>query len=151
LRAPSFALFATERRGSASSVDKPWGEASFVASAATLVAGDQYSLLKTILIPGDYNWDYLTADSKGRRLYVSHDKEVVVIDLDSAAIAGKIPDSNVRGIAVVKELGRGFISATDPGSITIFDLKTLAVVGTVTVGKTPMRFSTTVDETRVDD
>jgi DNA-binding beta-propeller fold protein YncE len=111
--------------------------ASFVASATTLVAAGGYHLLKTIPIPGDYGWDYLTAESEGRRLYVSHDKEVVVIDLDSGAIVGKVPGSDVHGIAVVRELGRGFISATDPGSVTIFDLKTLAVVGKVTVGEDP--------------
>ncbi len=94
-------------------------------------------LLKTIPIPGDYGWDYLTADSEGRRLYVSHDKEVVVIDLDSGAIIGKVHGSDVHGIAVVRDLGRGFISANDPGSVTIFDLKTLAVIGKVTVGDDP--------------
>ena len=111
--------------------------ASFVVSATTLLAAGGYHLLKTIPIPGDYGWDYLTADSEGRRLYVSHDKEVVVIDLDSEAIIGKVPGSDVHGIAVVKELGRGFVSATDPGSVTIFDLKTLAVIGKVTVGEDP--------------
>jgi hypothetical protein len=60
-------------------------------------------------------WDYLTADTEGRRLYVSHDREVVVLDLNSEAIIGKIPGSDVHGIAVVRDLGRGFISATDPG------------------------------------
>ena len=92
--------------------------ASFVVSATTLVAAGGYHLLKTIPIPGDYGWDYLTADTEGRRLYVSHDKEVVVIDLDSGAIIGKVPGSDVHGIAVVREFGRGFISATDPGSVT---------------------------------
>jgi len=111
--------------------------ASLVVSAATLVGAGAYHLLKTIPIPGDYGWDYLTADSDGRRLYVSHDKEVVVIDLDSGAIMGKVPGSDVHGIAVVKELGRGFISATDPGSVTIFDVKTLAVIGKVMVGEDP--------------
>ncbi len=109
----------------------------FVACAATLLAAGSYHLLKKIPIPGDYGWDYLTADSDARRLYVSHDKEVVVIDLDSGAIVGKIPGSDVHGIAVVKELGRGFISATDPGSVTIFDLKTLAVIGKTAVGEDP--------------
>jgi DNA-binding beta-propeller fold protein YncE len=61
----------------------------------------------------------------------------VVLDLDSGAIVGKIPGSDVHGIALVKELGRGFISATDPGSVTVFDLKTLAVIGKVPVGKDP--------------
>ena len=78
-----------------------------------------------------------TADSDARRLYVSHDREVVVLDLDSGAIIGKIPGSDVHGIAVAKEFGRGFISASDPGSVTIFDLKTLAVIGKVTVGADP--------------
>jgi hypothetical protein len=32
-------------------------------------------LIKKIPVPGDYGWDYLTADSESRRLYVSHDKE----------------------------------------------------------------------------
>src|SRR6266852_4490002 len=109
----------------------------FAVLATTLVAAGGYHLLKTIPIPGDYGWDYLTADSEGRRLYVSHDKEVVVIDLDSEAIVGKVPGSDVHGIAVVRELGRGFISASDPGSVTIFDLKTLAVIGKVTVGADP--------------
>jgi len=104
---------------------------------ATLGAAGGYHLLKTISIPGDYGWDYLTADSDGRRLYVSHDKEVVVIDLDSGAIIGKVPGDDVHGIAVVKELGRGYISATDPGSVTVFDLKTFAVLGKVTVGGDP--------------
>ena len=111
--------------------------ASLVVSVATLVGAGAYHLLKTIPIPGDYGWDYLTADSEGRRLYVSHDQEVVVIDLDSGVIIGKVPGSDVHGIAVVKELGRGFISATDPGSVTIFDLKTLAVIGKIMVGEDP--------------
>jgi len=111
--------------------------ALFLTLAATLGGAGSYHLLKTIPIPGDYGWDYLTADSEARRLYISHDKEVVVLDLDSGAIIGKIPGSDVHGIAVVKTLGRGFISATDPGSVTVFDLKTLAVIAKVPVGEDP--------------
>jgi DNA-binding beta-propeller fold protein YncE len=109
----------------------------FLILLATLSAAGGYHLLKIIPIPGDYGWDYLTADSEARRLYVSHDKEAVVLDLDSGAIIGKIPGSDVHGIAVVREFGRGFISATDPGSVTVFDLKTLAVITKVAVGEDP--------------
>lgn len=109
--------------------------------ATTLAAAGGRHLIKKIPVPGDYGWDYLTADTEGRRLYVSHDKEVVVMDLDSYAILGKIPGSDVHGIAVVRDLGRGFISATDPGSVTIFDLKTLAVIGKVPVGEDPNAIS----------
>lgn len=109
-----------------------------IAGASTMLAAPSgRHVIKKISISGDYGWDYLTADSEGRRLYVSHDREVVVVDLDSDAIIGKIPGSHVHGIAVVHELGRGFISASDPGSVTIFDLKTLAVVGKVRVGDDP--------------
>ena len=108
-----------------------------IALAAGLFAAGGRHFIKKLPIPGDYGWDYLTADTEGRRLYVSHDKEVVVLDLDSGAIVGKVPGSDVHGIAVVRDLGRGFISATDPGSVTIFDLKTLAVMGKVTVGDDP--------------
>ena len=108
-----------------------------IVAAAILTAAGGRHVIKKISIPGDYGWDYLTADTEGRRLYVSHDKEVVVINLDTEAIVGKVPGSDVHGIAVVHELGRGFISASDPGSVTIFDLKTLAVIGKVTVGGDP--------------
>src|SRR5579862_8250656 len=109
---------------------------SLLLSTLVFAAGGRH-LINTISIPGDYGWDYLTADTEGRRLYVSHDKEVVVLDLDSEKIVGKVPGSDVHGIAVVRELGRGFISASDPGSVTIFDLKTLAVIGQMTVGADP--------------
>ena len=110
----------------------------FVVAAVTVQAATAgRHVIKKISIPGDYGWDYLTADTEGRRLYVSHDKEVVVIDLDSEAIIGKVPGSDVHGIAVDHELGRGFISASDPGSVTIFDLNTLAVIDKVTVGGDP--------------
>ena len=102
-----------------------------------LAAAGGYHVIKRIPIPGDYGWDYLTVDSDARRLYVSHDREVVVLDLDSGAIVGKIPGSDVHGIAIVKDLGRGYISASDPGSVTIFDLKTLAVIDKVPVGDDP--------------
>jgi DNA-binding beta-propeller fold protein YncE len=104
---------------------------------AWLGAADGYRLLKKIPIPGDYGWDYLTSDSETRRLYVSHDREVVVLDLDSGAIIGKIPGEEVHGIAIARDLGRGFISCSDPGSVIIFDLKTLAVLDKVTVGGDP--------------
>ena len=109
----------------------------FVALATAMLAADDYRLIKRIPIPGDYGWDYLTADTEGRRLYVSHDREVVVLDLDSNAVIGKIPGKSVHGIAIAREFGRGFISCSDPGSVVIFDLKTLAVVDRVPVGADP--------------
>jgi hypothetical protein len=102
-----------------------------------LSAADPYHLIKTLPIPGDYGWDYLTADTEGRRLYVSHDREVVVLDLDRMNVLGRIPGKDVHGIAIARGVGRGFISASDPGSVTIFDLQTLAIIDKVVVGEDP--------------
>ncbi len=109
----------------------------FALLPAWLGAQGGYHAIKKIPIPGDYGWDYLTADSEGRRLYVSHDREVVVLDLDSLQIVGKIPGQDVHGIAIARDLGRGYISCSDPGSVVIFDLKTLAVFDRVPVGADP--------------
>ncbi|HVZ22576.1 MAG TPA: YncE family protein [Vicinamibacterales bacterium] len=103
-----------------------------------LGAADGYRVLQRIPIPGDTGWDYITADTGGRRLYVPHGIEVVVLDLDSGATVGTIEGlRGVHGVAVASDVRRGFISATDPGSVTIFDLKTLAVIQKVRVGDDP--------------
>ena len=102
------------------------------------IAADTYHVIKRIPIPGDSGWDYITADTDGRRLYVPHGTEVVVLDLDSGVIVGKIPDQRgVHGVAIAREFGHGFISATDPGSVTMFDLKTLAIMDKLRVGDDP--------------
>ena len=106
--------------------------------ASALAAAGSYHLIKRIPIPGDAGWDYITADTEGRRLYVPHGTEVVVINLDSGAIVGRITgQEDVHGVALAPELGHGFISASDPGSVTMFDLKTLAVLHKERVGDDP--------------
>jgi hypothetical protein len=102
-----------------------------------LPGAGEYRLIKKIPIPGDYGWDYLTADSEGRRLYFSHDRDVVVLDLDSGAIIGKIPGKSVHGITIARNLGRGFISSSGPRLSSHLDLKTLAVISEVEVGADP--------------
>jgi DNA-binding beta-propeller fold protein YncE len=106
--------------------------------AIAIAAAGQYHLIKKIPIPGDGGWDYVAADSEARRLYVSHNTEIVVVDLDTGAIVGKIvggPD--MHGAAIASEFGRGFISESNPGSVVIFDLKSLAKIGEVRVGDDP--------------
>ena len=97
-----------------------------------------YHLLKKIPLPGDGGWDYVAADSTARRLYVSHDTEIAVLDLDSGAVVGRITGGpDMHGAAFAPEFGHGFISVTNPGSVVIFDLKTLAKLGEVRVGDDP--------------
>jgi DNA-binding beta-propeller fold protein YncE len=111
--------------------------AAFLAAAPMLAAAG-YHVIQRISIPGESGWDYITADSDARRLYVPHGTEVVVLDLDSGKIVGKIADlKGVHGVALAREFGHGFISATDPGSVTMFDLRTLAVLNKERVGDDP--------------
>src|ERR1700730_1249018 len=97
-----------------------------------------YELTKKIEVPGQGSWDYLTVDEAARRLYVSHGTQVEVLDVDSGAIVGKIPNTlGVHGIALVPELGRGFVSDGQTSNVTIFNLKTLETIGHVPTGKKP--------------
>jgi len=83
---------------------------------------ESYHVIKKIPIPGQGGFDYLTIDGGARRLYVSHGTQVEVLDVDSGAIVGKIPNTmGVHGIAIAPELGRGFVSNGQTATVTIFD------------------------------
>src|SRR5216684_6628464 len=97
-----------------------------------------YSVIKKIPIAGTGSWDYLTVDEAARRLYVSHGTQVEVLDIDSLAVVGTIPNTpGVHGIAIAPESGRGFVSNGKASTVTIFDLKTLKRIAEVTTGKKP--------------
>jgi DNA-binding beta-propeller fold protein YncE len=94
-----------------------------------------YHLVKTLPIGGAGRWDYDIVDSEARRVYVSHSTHVVVLDADSGAQVGDIPNTlGVHGIALAPDLGRGFTSNGKANTITIFDLKTLKPISTVKAG-----------------
>src|SRR6266478_2588981 len=77
---------------------------------------------------GKEYWDYITFDPSAQRLYISHNTEVKVLDADSGAVVGSIPDlKRVHGIALVPQLGRAFISDGGADEAVVFDPKTLNV------------------------
>jgi DNA-binding beta-propeller fold protein YncE len=97
-----------------------------------------YSVLKKIPIAGQGGFDYLTVDEAARRLYVSHETQVEVLDIDSLTLVGSITKTpGVHGIAIAPELGRGFVSNGQASTVTIFDLKTLKPIADVPTGKKP--------------
>jgi YVTN family beta-propeller protein len=97
-----------------------------------------WKILKEVKIGGEGNWDYLTMDSAARRLYVSHNTHVVVVDPDAAKVVGDIPDTpGVHGIALAPELNKGFVSNGRGNNVTIFDMKTLKMIGQVATGMNP--------------
>jgi hypothetical protein len=107
-------------------------------SRVSAAGSSGYHLVKTISVPGDDGWDYLAVDTDGRRVYISHGTHVVVMNADTYAIEGDIPDTpGVHGIAIASDLGRGFISSGRANTATIFDLKTLKTIGTVKTDANP--------------
>jgi DNA-binding beta-propeller fold protein YncE len=104
-----------------------------------LAGSSGYQVVKTIPIGGDGRWDYDLVDSAARRVYVSHQTHVVVLDADSHAVVGDIPNTlGVHGIALATDLGRGFTSNGRANTITIFDLKTLKPIRTIkSTGQNP--------------
>ncbi len=108
------------------------------AATALAAAAPGYKVINTYKVGGDGGWDYLTADSSARRLYISRATHVIVLDLDSGKTVGDIADTpGVHGIALAPELGRGFVSNGREGTVSIFDMKTLATSSKVKVGDNP--------------
>ena len=107
--------------------------------AASGAAGAKgYKVTGKIPVAGEGGWDYLVVDEAARRLYLSHSTHVVVFDVDSHAVAGDIADTQgVHGIALARDLDRGFVSDGRANSVTIFDLKTLKTISTVPAGTNP--------------
>ncbi len=97
-----------------------------------------YHVIKTVSVPGDEGWDYLLVDSDARRVYISHASHTVVMNADTYAIEGDIPDTQgVHGIALAPDLGRGFTSNGRANTVTIFDLKSLKTIGTAKTDANP--------------
>jgi DNA-binding beta-propeller fold protein YncE len=107
-------------------------------ATAFAASGPGYKVLNTYKVAGEGGWDYLVADAATRRLYVTRATHVIVLDMDSGKIVGDIADTpGVHGVALAPELGRGFTSNGREGTVSIFDLNTLATNSKVKVGENP--------------
>lgn len=105
-----------------------------VAMAAPPASG--YHLIKKVPLGkaanGTEYFDYVTVDPDARRIYVSHGAEVVVVDADNFTVVGKITGlKRCHGVAVVPELGKGYITDGDGASVVVFDTKSLKKTGEI--------------------
>ena len=109
-----------------------------LATAALPGAGGTYHLLKEIPVGGEGGWDYLSVDSPGRRLYVSHASVVVVIDLDKNTVIGEIADTpGIHGIALAPDLKRGFTTNGRENKSSVVDLTSLRTLSKIDTGENP--------------
>jgi DNA-binding beta-propeller fold protein YncE len=119
--------------------------AIFSPSVSADTAAAPYRIATTIPVGGTGHWDYLFADAPARRLYLSHNATVDVIDTSSGRRVGSIAVGGFsHGITVVEAVHRGYVTAGESSlmassahEVVVFDTRTLRVVQRVNVPKDP--------------
>jgi len=96
-----------------------------------------FHVIKDIPIASSGNWDYITVDGADKRIYTSHGNQINVLSTVTGDSIGYVPAMGVHGIALVKSLGKGYISAGRANAVVVFDLKTFKVLATIPVGQNP--------------
>src|ERR1700747_3631444 len=70
-----------------------------------------YHVIKKIPVGEEGSWDYLTIDADARRLYITRFDRVMVMDIDTGQIVGKVAKTpGVHGVALVPKLNKGYSS-----------------------------------------
>jgi YVTN family beta-propeller protein len=101
-------------------------------------SGGNFKVVKRIPLEGGGRWDYVTADSDSHRVYIARATHVSVLDSETGAVVGDIPDTpGVHGVAIAEGLGIGFISEGQANKVAVFDLKTLKVISQIETGQNP--------------
>ena len=91
-----------------------------------------YKVVKTFQIGGDGGFDFATLDHEGKYLYLPRSTHTQVVDVNSGKVVGDISNnSRSHGVALVPDLGRGFISNGGDGTVQIFDLKSITSLGKI--------------------
>ena len=96
----------------------------------TQTSAQPYKVQKSIRIGGkSMSWDYLTVERNSNRLFVSNENCVQVVDLKTEKMTGQIKNlSDVHGIAIAPDFGKGYITEGKGDSIAVFDLKSLKII-----------------------
>ena len=108
----------------------PFGIATLAAQSTA-----HYHQIASYQLGGDGGWDYLALDTASHRLFVARGDRVMVIDENSGKLVHEITGLHrTHGIAFDYGTKHGFVTASGDSSVTMFDLATLAVLGTVKAG-----------------
>jgi DNA-binding beta-propeller fold protein YncE len=90
-----------------------------------------YKVVRAEKVGGEGGFDYVYADSDGRKLYIPRGNRVTVFDLDSLKSLGEIPQTNgVHGAAVDPVSHHGFSSSRP---VVMWDTETLKTIKTIDV------------------
>src|SRR5579871_246992 len=107
-----------------------------------------YQVLKRARVGGEGGWDYIYADTAGRRLYIPRrgspevaatdttpasaavTTRTTVFNLDTLEPAGEIAGVGGNGAAVDPKSGHGFTSSRP---VSMFDTKTMTLIKTIDI------------------
>jgi DNA-binding beta-propeller fold protein YncE len=104
------------------------------AVAAGVVAHAQNFKVEKFDIKGDGGTDYVAVEAATGRVFVSRGTHMMVIDGASGKVVGDIPDTpGVHGAGIATKHGHGFTTNGGNSTVTMFDLKTLAVIKQIKV------------------
>src|ERR1035441_7402165 len=91
-----------------------------------------FRVAQTFHVGGEGRWDYLTVDPEHKLLFVPRTTHTMVLDARTGKTVADIPgQKRNHGVAIVASAGRGFITDGEDASVTVFDLKTYAVLGKI--------------------
>ena len=104
---------------------------------AAAQGGSGFTLTKNFKIGSPGGWDYI-AVGPDKKVYVSHGTQVNILDQQTGDSVGVIPNTTgVHGIAFDADHGKGYTSNGRLNNVTVFDLKTSAVLGQIATGQNP--------------
>src|SRR2546429_167929 len=111
-----------------------WAFLVAAAVASPRVGHTQAFKVARFNIGGDGGTDYLTAEPGTGRVFVSRGTHVMVVDGATGTVLGDIPDTpRTHGIALAPTSRHGFITNGGDSSVTLFDLRSLAVIKKIPV------------------
>jgi hypothetical protein len=91
-----------------------------------------YRLVRRIKLGGHPLWEFMAVDAFRRRLLLSQDLRLLVIDMDKDETAGAVDfPVAVYGIALAGPLNKGFVGHRAGNAISVFDLQTLQITGRI--------------------
>ena len=85
-------------------------------------------------IKGDGGTDYVAAEAATGRVFVSRANHMMVVEGATGKVLGDIPNTpGVHGAGIATKSGHGFTTNGGDSTVTMFDLKTLAVIKQIPV------------------
>lgn len=106
-----------------------------VTAVTTEVTRAQSFTVQKFDIKGEGGTDYVSVEPATGRVFVSRSNHMMVVEGATGRVLGDIQNlPGVHGAGFSSKAGHGFTTNSGDQTVTMFDLKTLAVLRTITVG-----------------